>query len=567
MDEMLNPDSFESFRAFTLDSIARLDEAISLLYDVEQGRIPQKALDPIFAELLWSLEKDSVAQTLAFAEIEILKDVIRIGQYHLADISAHCFLIKRLTSQQYKKELETMLIARLSDDKHRHDFRKLCGFYCSHIVNMGYSKRYVASVVEETFFTKEIHRAGARTINRFFGHFRVTQRQFVVYAIVSREFALFIRRLNYTIVAPREIDEVTSAAFGPHIAAHPGHMIFKLKQHSFDQFGAMIAAHSLITSLRAMTYLLQHPMSCEWVNNMFVIAVRSRKGAMISKIDISFDSHSRTRMTTTSGKRLKGMVSYAGRLINNFDGTSTERLFNSLNIGALARTGASQENQLISFWSAVEVLLSDPPKETPRIVHYTGLLVPCLCLRHVRRQTVALFDNLLLGYRRAFMKILNKEEHANTGDSHTNLAYLLLASENEGLRNELCELCANNPLALHRLWKFHRDYKEPTSALEAINGHEKRVTWQILRIYRARNQLVHSGNVPSYLQSLILNISEYYRSVVSTIVHRSRSYSELDIDQLVSEIGIMYRIYKREFELNKKDRSLSHQSITRLVQS
>jgi hypothetical protein len=337
---------------------------------------------------------------------------------------------------------------------------------------------------------------------------------------------------------------------------------------AWDQFEAMIKVHDFLASVRAITYLSEQSMSCQWVNSMLVTVFRSNKGILVDKAEILFDKPWPSSRRVTSGQRLKRMATYAERIINNFHQSSLERIFSSLNIAALARTGASQENQLISFWSAIEVLLSDPPPETPRILHYVGLLVPCVCIRHVRRQTVALFEELLVGYRRKFMNIINREEHGKAGDGHTKLAYALLANENELLRNQLCELCADNPLALHRLWKFHRDYKDPKSVLEAISGHEKRIEWQILRIYRARNHLVHSGNVPSYLGSLILNVAEYYRSAVATIVHRSRSYnSESDIDQLVSEIGINYRIYKRDFEANRKEALLSHQLMGRLVQS
>jgi hypothetical protein len=505
MAEMLNPASFESHRAFTLDSISRLDEAISLLYDVEQSRIPRRALDPVFAELLWSLEKDSVARTLASSEIEALKEIARDQQCRLSEISAHCFLIKKLISSRYKLDLERMLANGLPDNDHRLEFRKLCGFYCSYIVNIGYSKRYIESVVEEIFFKGEIRRTGIRTLNRFFNHFRVEQRKYIVHAVVSREFALFLKRLNYNVIFPKDLDEVTSESLEENIRSNPDHIIYRMEIDAWDQFGAMLRVHDFLTSVRAITYLSQQSMSCEWVNSMLVTAFRSNKGVLIDKAEISFDKPSSSGKKLTSGQRLKQMAVYAERLINNFDGSSSERLFSSLNIGALARIGASQENQLISFWSAIEVLLSDPPPEIPRIVHYASLLVPCVCIRHVRRQNVALFDELLVGYRRRFMNILNNEGHGKVGDGHTKLAFALLATENEALRNELCRLCVDNPLALHRLWKFNRDYKDPRHVLEAINGHEKRVEWQILRIYRARNHLVHSGKVPSYLESLILN--------------------------------------------------------------
>ncbi len=83
------------------------------------------------------------------------------------------------------------------------------------------------------------------------------------------------------------------------------------------------------------------------------------------------------------------------------------------------------------------------------------------------------------------------------------------------------------------------------SANRTICDHADRVRWQIHRVYRARNQLVHAGRTPSYLESVILNLAEYYRSSIATIVNRAKQEDgKSDIDQIVAEIGIKYGIFR-----------------------
>jgi hypothetical protein len=133
------------------------------------------------------------------------------------------------------------------------------------------------------------------------------------------------------------------------------------------------------------------------------------------------------------------------------------------------------------------------------------------------------------------------------------------------LQKELCNLCAENPLALHRLWKLHNDYSSTKRAEEAIRAHQDRVEWQLHRIYRARNDLVHAGQIPSYLDSLVMNAVEYYRSAIATIVNRAgRDGGDADIDQVVAEIGIEYGIYSRYFG-NRKDTPMSADDLIHLV--
>jgi hypothetical protein len=102
-----------------------------------------------------------------------------------------------------------------------------------------------------------------------------------------------------------------------------------------------------------------------------------------------------------------------------------------------------------------------------------------------------------------------------------------------------------NPLGLHRVWRISKDYGSSKDAIESITSHENKVRWQIHRIYRARNNLVHAGSVPSYLEGVVVNAFEYYRSSIATIVGLARKEPlSSDIDQVVAEVGFIYDIYK-----------------------
>ncbi|AYM83782.1 hypothetical protein G6L67_19760 [Agrobacterium tumefaciens] len=77
MREMLTPTTFESFRVYSLDTIARMQEALLLSEDVRRGKIPQPTLLPVIEEIEWSVEKDPVAKELAGAEILSLLGVVK----------------------------------------------------------------------------------------------------------------------------------------------------------------------------------------------------------------------------------------------------------------------------------------------------------------------------------------------------------------------------------------------------------------------------------------------------------------------------------------------------------
>ena len=96
----------------------------------------------------------------------------------------------------------------------------------------------------------------------------------------------------------------------------------------------------------------------------------------------------------------------------------------------------------------------------------------------------------------------------------------------------------------------------------AIENHEQRIAWQLHRIYRARNNIVHAGRVPTFLDSIVLNIDEYYRAALGTIVNRaSREAGLTDIDQLVFEIGAEYRVHRRCLDELGKQKSFTAEDL------
>ncbi|TWI60483.1 hypothetical protein IQ16_07603 [Bradyrhizobium huanghuaihaiense] len=561
-NEMLGEYSFESFRVYALDTLSRLSEALTLLDDVQRDRVPRETLEPVVEEVLWSLGRDPVAKSTVGLELVSLQELTKQPKFLLTDLVATVQLIKRLLVGSYKSRLEARILDLLTDGSRKIELRQCCGFYSSHLINAGYSKQYLEEMIEATFFSGDMQHAGTQTLADFFARLKGDDVDYTVYTPVSSEFRTYVYPLGFETAnefnIPQPARDALAFAFTP-----PFDSVIISRVKAVDWYRAINDVHQVLTHTRALTYLSPDGMACRWQEWMYVHDDKANWGRAFRGRSLSFDRPAAG--SVTAGRRLQNTRAYTKRVLENFDNASTERLLSSINTAALARTSPSTENQLISLWSAVEVLLSDPPRGAPRILHYVHHLVPCICLRHVRRQFVAVYEELLVSYRSRLNKILRREANFGNQDAHTNFAAVLCLQENEALREELCALCGDNPLALHRLFKLHRDYSVSMEAAAAIGGHEKRVQWQIHRIYRARNQLVHSGRVPSYLQSLILNLFEYYRGSIATIVNRARKDEQRsNIDQVVAEIGVEYGIFKRHFPA-RGAKPLSREDLQRLV--
>ena len=559
MSEMLNADTFESFRVHSLCSMARIHEAQIVLRDVQKNRITDKVLPPVLSEVAWSLDQDPVAKRAAENEIAIFQKTID-SKYELSELSAHLVLLSRLIGNRYKADLQKLILETFSQSGQRIQFRKAVGFYCSHLLNIGYTKPFIASFVQQTFFSGDVKRSGRKTLESFFRNFSGKKHKFIIYAAVTKEFGTFLRQLGFSVSSSANTTTAIATATNP---ANDPDLFFTVmvKNTALDDYGAMIKVSDVLARVRAITYLAAQGMPCHWSTKMYVKKARSNNGTIHERLEVSFDKPTPAR---SSARQHKGVLGYSRRIFKHFDPPSTQRLLASISTSALARTTSNIENQLISLWSSVEVLLSEPRLGTPRILHYQKLLVPCICLRHVRRQVAAVCDELLISYRRKFKEIISKDTTIDTADFHVKFAVVMFVSQNQHLRKELLSLCTNNPLALHRLFKLNSDFKSTKAALKSISTHEKRVEWQVHRIYRARNNIVHAGIMPSYLDLLLMNLSEYYRNSIGTLVNYARKQEiRADIDQLVGEIGIGYEIFKKAFQVS--DRSLTKDDVNRLM--
>jgi hypothetical protein len=486
--------------------------------------------------------------------------LVESKQYAFAELLAHIVLLLKLTEATYKQKLEGLLLSLFDKPKSRNAFRRTTAFYCTHLVNKGFSKTYIARIVEAQFFSKPMKRTGAPALKRFCRTFKESEAKHTVYAAVSKSFGEFLSHLGFTVTPASSVSTVIAVAIGinPDFPS-----VVVAERAAFDPYAATESLNDALTNVRALTYLAPSVMPCYWRAKMYVVRGRAATGNTETKLDITFE---RDRSQLSSGRVVKGIRNYSLRILNNFDDRSTERLLASINTGGLARTSSSLENKLISLWSAVEVLLSEPQPGTARIIHYTRLIIPSICLRYVRLLFASVCDELLISYRRKFKDIVFRETTLGGGDLHSRFAAALLMPAHTDLRTDLLYLCRSNPLGLHRLYRLNNEFSTPSDALTSITSHEQRVEWQVHRIYRARNNLVHAGRVPTYLDSLIVNLFEYYRSAVATIVNRARREgARSDIDQVVSEIAIEYGIFKSAFHSRGKATELTAEDLRQLI--
>ncbi|KAA1258367.1 hypothetical protein LF1_08860 [Rubripirellula obstinata] len=189
---------------------------------------------------------------------------------------------------------------------------------------------------------------------------------------------------------------------------------------------------------------------------------------------------------------------------------------------ALASGSSDTRTRFVNLWSSVETLAGSHEGETT-MERVSELIVPLVISRHVHRTT-------------RYMTILTQRFGNTIGSTQYGSGFretengvifsddMLVALTSKCRDPKIADLLrfADHPLLRFRLydtWKIFHDPKQLRSRLETS---KQRLEWQVARIYRARNLLVHEGREVPHIVPLLDNLQNYLSMLVQRLIHETK---------------------------------------------
>src|SRR5690606_11857091 len=184
---------------------------------------------------------------------------------------------------------------------------------------------------------------------------------------------------------------------------------------------------------------------------------------------------------------------------------------------ALAMASDSVENQMINLWIALESIIPSKPedKEISNIEHIISSLLPFLSIGYVDRLVAKLTHDISNWNSFLLRKTLKPIQADNLT---TKMVELMALDEHKPSARKFAENFRDFHLLSDRFQYFCDLLSSPKNLHELLKRHNQRLEWQIRRIYRARNLIVHSGKTPSYTQILIENTHDYLDIVMGVLM-------------------------------------------------
>ena len=209
---------------------------------------------------------------------------------------------------------------------------------------------------------------------------------------------------------------------------------------------------------------------------------------------------------------------------------------------------AKDENMILrTFWTATETLFAMPENGTDRdnVIHSLMYIVQKTYVLKVLRSTYA-------SIIRCTDKGLLESELGIKGFYD----FVLYYSKNKADSPEMKKLYAalkENVLLRTRIFNLRKELDDSKKVLEKLQKHEKKILWQLKRIYRARNLSTHAGITVDNVTYLVNNLHNYFDYALNFMLCKCENGDYVaNVGTVVFEAKTDYSIFQEQLK-NKKE--------------
>lgn len=292
-----------------------------------------------------------------------------------------------------------------------------------------------------------------------------------------------------------------------------------------DWYSAKEIAEKKLSRLRDLYNLYHHKSKIEWDDKVVVVQCCEDEPRTLGVLNSPIEKIEDVQPEQASRK--------LNRLLKNINLSreSFEKFNRAVDFHSLSANTRDVENQLLNLWIGLETITPTHSGHA-KITQICNGIMPFLSIMYTKRLIGVFTKDLLRWDRRTVNRILKKVPVPKGAKTIDKVSVLLCCPKCDDLRSELYSDLKDFHLLRFRAFTLHEKLSRPEKVVALLAEHEKKVLWQIRRIYRSRNLLVHSGRTLQYLPSLVENAHDYFDQVIFIFIRMCiGTYSVKTIDQ------------------------------------
>jgi len=513
IEKMVSRFTIDSYKAPVLNTHSLCVEISDVLKEIDQGFLHENSVNPIIEELIWNLETDPIAKKiLGYRYYSFIKE--------LADAKSPKVMksiidpLRILIDRKYFKEIQSQLIESLKPNAtgkfEKDQIYTLSKIYISELVYYGYSQEYLHQMIMQSFFSNQ-KIENLEQIHPFFEKLSFQNARFDVYFKCDKSFAYLINFgaqygfeiINQTVEPRKGFYE--EKAFFKNDPNFPLYISFQ-NFEAIDPYDAQEQCEAILYHLKSLSAYSTHKEQLTWYSKSIVYS----ENDFFSIVE---DFSSMYKIKDSDICEIESNIEEISSLVFNFDAKSEYFILNSLNLHSIAIESNSDEIQLMNLWTALETLLP-PPEDKKRILHFLYSFEPFLGRMYVQKLLIDLLYDLRFELDDQLDEVLSQVP--TEGSQFEKVSSIIaLKEENEPVRELLYTKIGRNLRLRNKIYNLMKKFHSSDSILKTIELHNKRVRWQLQRIYRARNLIVHKGGKLEYVKQLVENLHSYYHTIIS----------------------------------------------------
>jgi len=515
LEEMLFVFSLDTYKASVMHTGLLCTEALDVITEIELGNVMQPNIYHVNAELCSTFEKDPVAQALVPLPFSAFSPVLKNPKSTLKEIqTVLSFLSVQLTKASYRKKAQNLLHQEIIGPQSLTNIRRLTRSYVTSLISSGFDQRHIQIQAAEYFYSSKNRISDSAAIQGFFDLFPFDNIKFNVVFKVDPIFEhvgenLASIGLNITRQIPAEIDASKHKKF----VTDSEHAVFAIATDlaAKDDFSARDLAEQRLKLCSTLLNLFHHKENPSWRNECLVHRIDKNSVKQIGN-PINAMHKCADLTPAVASSRMKS-------LFNEFslENNSFAKFVRSAQLHSMALTSNSHENQILNLWIALESLVPSETKldDLSNIEHITNSLSPFLNIGYLEKLIYNLVKDLFRWNYGETRKALNGIDGKKLSER---LIKLMIFDEHKPQRDALIASFRDFHLMADRFDFLSSVVAKPSNTIEALDAHKTRLAWQIRRIYRTRNIIVHSGKTPSYTKALIEHTHDYLDTVLLLLV-------------------------------------------------
>lgn len=555
LDEALFDYTIDSYKPQALNSRLLCVEAIQNLQMVKNGIISKANLKPIFEELLWSINSDLALKKMLGNKLTRFVEKIKKENSHRDIINTIQLLYHHLDDRKYLNTIKELLIEKIPINKEKENIYLLTKSFLTELINYKYNPNHIYHRVNNYFFNRD-NPVVTDNPEEFFSFFDFKEHEyFALYKVSSlfNEFKDAIEGIGINI--GNKLDDFSGSniqekQFLKLISKDETYATCSVQ--CLDEVSARIQSEALLSKMANFFSFYHHKVRPSISDKAIIINKETGQRALLEKSLKSIIKKQDVKPRIAAMK-VKNMFDHL-----NLNNSTLLKLGRAIDLHSSALETGNTENKLLNLWTAIESLIpKDIDANKDRVVQIIDGILPF----QTHNYFTNLINQLLSDIRNFDKKLIQDVTSRIKIDSIETPFYTLAAfvttSENTDVRNYAYSQLQAYPLLKWRLYSFKRMFDTAQSAKHILLNHKKKVEWQIQRIYRVRNLIVHSGNMPSYTNILVENLHDYFDNFINTIIDLAISERRIkNISQGVLEIDFKFKNHIEALDLCKNEPTL-----------